>query len=225
MRKYRQLSFLLIMLLLCSFVPSSCMALEASPLIDTLSDLYTGNDQLYTIKDNGGAVITDEFLALTAPLYTTSQYDLIEEYVNNNVSEIEYRYLTDESQLYSGDIVKSQTSRFIVLSSPIEEVYYKGTQVRVSYDLTGSIYYDPNTAKISLASTPTLSNFTYELLNAYDSDGNFRRHSNNHYSTIASNRYSADFTSNFCVRFDAGMGISYLYVEYAPISNTLTITP
>ncbi len=226
MYKYRYFSLLLTLLFVSSIFTFSTQALETSPsLINTLGSLYDGDLHLYTIKDKDGIIITESFYNATNSLYMTKMYSQIEEYVNANVSEIEYRYYTNEVQLYSGDIAKSQTSRFIVLRSATEGQYYDNTQVRVSYDLSGTIYYDPNTAKISTASNPTLSNFSYEMINGFDGDGNYHRHSNNHYRTIASDKYSASFTSNFIVRFEATVGLTVLYAEYAPISNTLTIAP
>lgn len=119
--------------------------------VDLLLPIYSVPDTEYRVTDGNGQDRSDVFLLETKHLYQKGDWQSIYEIVFQENWQI--RVTQARVQLYSGDIAKSEKAyvkRNIKPDRPIPDV--DTSQYYVEAVISGTIYYDPNTAVVSHAS-------------------------------------------------------------------------
>ena len=163
--------------------------------------------------DFNGEEITDRFITDTRAYFISGNMDAMSEYCRQNIQKM-YR-ISDVVESKGLDEAKTRTMEVI------EAMSSSGYYITVDYKVRGTIYYNPNTYKISSASTPIRTSLLYVHPNELFQYSTTHEVAN---STIASNHLSATLNYSFKVKAITGWNNPGTIV-FGTTSTSFTITP
>ena len=230
MKKIFSLS-LLFSLILTFVIPISSLATHSDPFREYFEPFYNAEYTSYHIKNLEGLDITASFLAKTYDWYLNENWDAINQYFNENVSEVSKINSNIQTRSILGnELPKSTTISYIVLRD-VENSghpFFNGSRIRVFYDLTYELYYDEDTHRVIRALAPRMSHQTYEFV-FYDPDlPDMYREAILSCSLVSSNavissgQSSVNFSHSFKVYLTTTEGGNYTSC-YGTISNNYTM--
>ena len=162
------------------------------------------------VYDFLGEEITKDFLSEAMELYMEEDWESLRKYSAESIQKI--TRIVDIVQPRRDDIAKTRTSyNAEVLTDSMNR------SCTVTYHVRGTIYYNPNTYYISIASTPIRTSLTtagpsyYTIVTSHESAS----------SSIASNHLSATFHYSFKVSGQSAYGNTV----FGTTSHSFSITP
>lgn len=172
----------------------------------------------FYIYDKQGEEITEEFYSNAQQYFLTkNDKELLNYYINSVGSSVK---ATDTVKSVRSDLAKVHVEDVVRELSDIVDGHPGA--VTVDYTVTGTIYYDPNTFKISSTTGPYRSAITYSYQPSL-SEVQFGSSYVTMNSSIAADKYSAQFThSNKIMGENTGLSGPY---DFGYVKTTFTIAP
>lgn len=228
-RKKKILGLMLIMVMLLQGLPVFAVSNNAEKTEEIsqtfknfMKPFYEGDRNGYESISKNGSVITEKFYQETISFYTEGNWESIHEKFDQELSgmsrtEISYDALPN---VYSLDIAKNQSKTFMHLVKGKDENGNGNYARDVVYTLRGTIYYNPNTGKVSSTVGPYVESITIEPGNQY-----------NHYqqtrstASVAANGQYATFFSTIHIWYGISTDLSDIEVDFGNVTDSFTIYP
>lgn len=180
----------------------------------------------YVVIDKSGNDISELFEASLISCHNVANTSFIDATVIDLDDISSFEKITESKvTTYNSDIAKSKAVEVVKEITQKLPDFYPNTEItaHVEYTLTGTIYYNPNTYKISQTFGPLRSKMICFQVNTNNDEFNITTSNVNKGATIASNKLSATFYFNNKIIGKSVTG-AYSTVVFGDADTSFTIS-